>query len=206
MLVATWLPRPRCALGLGGRNVPAPCRRGSYTLPSLGRPPSTTKTKADALSSLVSARTSLRGCCLGSSRCAMHITSSPRSARTWRKILMLGGHLSGPPSSWYWMPNARLFGAAARHRQASTRLPLARPHLHITKECVLQRLRARVTEETFRVPEQHVLKEGILFAGVLAHVQEDHIVLSAAFGGASVYRRTKTQLRASMPPPPRTGG
>ncbi len=45
-----------------------------------------------------------------------------------------------------------------------------------------------------------MLKEGILFAGVLGHVQEEHIILSAAFGSASVSRRTPTQLRASVAP------
>ncbi len=78
---------------------------------------------------------------------------------------------------------------------------VARHPLHITKECVLQRLRARVTGEALRVSEQHVLKEGILFAGVLGHVQEEHIVLSAALDDRSVYRRTQTQLRANVAPP-----
>ncbi len=53
---------------------------------------------------------------------------------------------------------------------------VARPPLHITKECVRQRFRARVTDEDFRVPEQHMLKEGSLLAGVLGHGQEEHNV------------------------------
>ncbi len=61
---------------------------------------------------------------------------------------------------------------------------VARPPLHITNDCVLQRFRARVAEEAIRVPEQHVLMDGILFAGVLGHVHDEHIVLSAALGGA----------------------
>jgi ribonuclease HI len=77
---------------------------------------------------------------------------------------------------------------------------VARPPLHITKECVLQRLRARVAEEAMRVPEQHMLMDGILFAGVLGHVLDERIVLSAALGGASVSRRTPTQLRVSVAP------
>ena len=77
---------------------------------------------------------------------------------------------------------------------------VAPPPTHITKECVLQRLRARVTEEALRVPEPHVLQEGILFAGVLGHVQEEHIALSAALGGACVSRRTATKLSASAAP------
>ncbi len=77
---------------------------------------------------------------------------------------------------------------------------VALPPLHITKECVLQRLRARVAEEASRVPEQHVLMDGILFAGVIGHVHDEPIVLSAALGGASVSRRTPTQLRAGVAP------
>ncbi len=52
---------------------------------------------------------------------------------------------------------------------------------------MLPRLRARVAEETLRVPEKHVLMDGILFAGVVDHQ------------GAMVFRRTPTQLRASVP-------
>jgi hypothetical protein len=70
----------------------------------------------------------------------------------------------------------------------------------VTKECMLQRLRARVAEEALRVPEQHVLMDGILFVGVIGHVHDEHIVLSAALGGESVFRRTPTQLRASVAP------
>jgi hypothetical protein len=58
---------------------------------------------------------------------------------------------------------------------------VARPPRHIAKECVHQRLRARVAEEALRVPEQHLLMDGILFAGVLGYVHHEHIVLSAVF-------------------------
>ncbi len=47
-----------------------------------------------------------------------------------------------------------------------------RPALHIAKECVLQRLRARVADKPMRVPEQHV--------------HDVHIALSAALGVSRV--------------------
>ncbi len=65
---------------------------------------------------------------------------------------------------------------------------------------MLQRLRARVAEEALRAPDEHVLMDGILFAGVLGHVHDEHIVMSAALGGARVFRRTPTQRRASVAP------
>ncbi len=40
----------------------------------------------------------------------------------------------------------------------------------------------------------------MLCAGVLGHVHDEHIVLSAALGGASVCRKTPTQLGASVAP------
>ncbi len=72
--------------------------------------------------------------------------------------------------------------------------------LNITKKYVLQRLRARVTEEAFQVPELHELHDGELVAGVLGYVQEQHIVLSAAVGSAaSVCRRTQATLTGDAP-------
>jgi hypothetical protein len=82
----------------------------------------------------------------------------------------------------------------ARHDIHKHKVPaVARPPVHITKECVLHRFRAGVTEEA-------VVKEGILFAGVIGHVQEEQSVLSATLGGATVCRQTSTQLRASVAP------
>ncbi len=49
---------------------------------------------------------------------------------------------------------------------------VARPPLHTTKACVRHRLRARVAKEAIRVPEQPVLIDGILVAGVLCHVDD----------------------------------
>ncbi len=43
-------------------------------------------------------------------------------------------------------------------------------------------MRTRVADEEIWVPEQHMLMDGILFAGVLGHVRDEHIVLSAALG------------------------
>ena len=77
---------------------------------------------------------------------------------------------------------------------------VARPPTHITKECVLQRLRARVTEEALRVPEPHVLQDGILFAGVLGHVRGEYIALSAALGSASISRLSSTKPIVRVPP------
>jgi hypothetical protein len=172
------VPAPTSMSSGSGRPKRSCSLRAGYSLPSHGHPPSTTKTRADALSLLVSVRTSSRDSS-GSSRCAAQTTFSPRSARTWCKILML---------TWWSLIRASVLVILGAQRQNARRgidkykVPaVARPPLHITKECVLQRLRARVTEEALRVPEQYVLKEGILFAGVLGHVQEEHIVLSAAF-------------------------
>ncbi len=62
---------------------------------------------------------------------------------------------------------------------------VTRPPQHCTKECVFQRLRARVAEEAIGVPEHQKLMGDIRFAWVLGHVHDKHIVLSAALGGAS---------------------
>ncbi len=108
-------------------------------------------------------------------------------------------------NAWWSLIRASILVVLESQRQNARRgidkykvTTVAQPPLHITKECVFQRLRARVAEEAIRVPEQHVLMDGIFFAGVLGHVHDKHIILSAALGGASVSRRTPTQLRASV--------
>jgi hypothetical protein len=70
---------------------------------------------------------------------------------------------------------------------------------------VHQRLRARVTEEAFRVQGQYELHEGVLFAGVLGYVQEEHIILCVALGGVSLSADT-SEVASHRGPPMRTGG
>ncbi len=51
-----------------------------------------------------------------------------------------------------------------------------------------------------------MLLDGLLFAGVLGHVHDEHMGLSASFGGPSVFQRTPPQLRASVRPSPPPDG
>ncbi len=78
----------------------------------------------------------------------------PRRRRRRRRGKNLNAWWSLIRASIYQRQNARR--GTDKYKVAT----VARPPMHITTECVLQRLRAPVAEEALRVPEKHVLLDG----------------------------------------------
>ena len=123
--------------------------------------------------------------------------------------------------AWWSLIRATILVVLEGQRQNARRgvekykvVTVARPPLHVTKGCVLQRLRERVLEEVFSVVDMRTLSHGALLGNVLGSLQGEHITLSPLLGGDRVtgwtskvqpkappQRRPQEDWRRSSPPP-----